>query len=64
MYCSNAQTTRKSIDPPSNRRHSPDHILDDDILLNIFYLYQLELRNEEKYYEDGLIGRWWDLDRW
>jgi F-box-like len=55
--------TCELIGPNSNRRHSPIHILNDDVLLNIFYLYRLEVPH--KY--NGECGpifashnqRWW-----
>jgi hypothetical protein len=37
------------IEPISNRRHSPIFILNNDVLLNVFHLYQLDVQDE---YED------------
>jgi hypothetical protein len=55
--------TRKSIELTRNRRHSPIHTLNDDILLNIFYLYQLVIKDEETLF--GIFfGRRWDRERW
>jgi hypothetical protein len=56
--------TCKLIGLNSNRRHSPIHILNDDVLLHIFYLYRLAEPDE---YDDStgahLVAwyrqRWW-----
>jgi F-box-like len=47
----------------SNRRHSPIHILNDDVLLNIFHLYRLAEPDE---YEDenGVFNVEWYRQRW
>ncbi|KAI0249391.1 hypothetical protein BJV78DRAFT_1155864 [Lactifluus subvellereus] len=42
--------------------HSPFHILNDDVLLNIFHLYQLEISDE--YDEDGDPNFYWSGQRW
>jgi hypothetical protein len=57
--------TRKSIEPSgtSNRRHSHIHILNNDILLNIFDLYRLNIENGEYLY-GAMIIRSWDRQRW
>jgi hypothetical protein len=50
-----------SIEPISSRRHSPICILNDDVLLNIFHLYQLDVQDEyEGYPMSSWRGqRWW-----
>ena len=49
--------THESIEPASNRLHSPIHTLNDDALLNIFYLYRLDIPDEYDV-DDILIGSW------
>ena len=43
------------------------HVLDDDSLLNIFYIYRPFLSGEDDYHDDdrlfGGLGRW-DRGRW
>jgi hypothetical protein len=49
------------IEPISNRRHSP--ILNDDVLLNIFHLYRLDVQEYEHRDEEWTFNlkrqRWW-----
>jgi hypothetical protein len=57
--------THKSIEPTSNERHSPIHILNDDILLNIFYLYRLVIKDKDSYEDIYLSNpRTWVHERW
>jgi hypothetical protein len=53
----------QSIETTSNGPHSPIYILNDDALLNIFYLYQLDVQDE---YEDrdGVHQVSWLCHRW
>jgi hypothetical protein len=51
-----------SIEPISNRRHSPICILNDDVLFNIFHLYQLDIQDENVNWDDDLSS--WGLQRW
>jgi hypothetical protein len=53
----------KSIEPTSNSPHSPIYALNDDALLNIFYLYRPAILDE---YEDenGDLTLDWDHQRW
>jgi hypothetical protein len=44
-----------------NRRHSPIHILNDDVLLNIFDLYRLA---ELVQYEENMLNVKWHRQRW
>jgi hypothetical protein len=53
--------TLDSIEPTSNTLRSPIHILNNDILLNIFYLYRLDIRDEE---DSENIRFRWDRQRW
>jgi hypothetical protein len=55
--------TRESIDLTSNRPRPPIYSLNDDILLNIFYLHRLHIGDEEAT-EDVLTIRRWDRQRW
>jgi hypothetical protein len=55
-------STRKPIGPTSTRPHLPIYIFNDDVLLNILYLYQLHIRDEED--GDGVFERRWDRQRW
>jgi hypothetical protein len=54
---------RESIEPTRNRPHSPIYTLNDDVLLNLFYLYQLNSADD---FEDE-DGDWiveWNHQRW
>jgi hypothetical protein len=54
-----------SIEPISNRRHSPIRILNDDVLLSIFHLYQLDVQDEDELEaEDGQRTLYWECQRW
>ena len=55
-------STHESIEPASNGPHSPIHTLNDDALLNIFYLYRLDIPGE--YDEDGELNDDWSGQRW
>jgi hypothetical protein len=63
LYSLVCSQPRELIGLNSNRRHSPIHILKDDVLLNIFHLYRLA---EPVEYEDenGLSTFKWDRQRW
>ncbi|KAH9976440.1 hypothetical protein BGW80DRAFT_1558858, partial [Lactifluus volemus] len=55
------QVTFDSIELTSNTMRSPIHILNDDVLLNIFHLIQLDIRDEE----DSETFRFrWERQRW
>jgi hypothetical protein len=54
---------RGSIEPTSKRRHSPIYILNNDALLNIFYLYCLHVQDEYEG-EDGIRKLSWKRQRW
>ena len=43
-------------------RHSPISTLDDDVFLNIFYLYRLDIGDEGD--DEGIFVRRWDRQRW
>jgi hypothetical protein len=51
------------IELTSNRQHSPIYTLNDDVLLNIFYLYRLHIMDEE-HNKDGFLIRNWHHQRW
>jgi hypothetical protein len=57
--------TRESIEPTANRMHSPISILNDDVLLNIFYLFRLDVvpvyeeSEPSNVVNDWLCLRWW-----
>jgi hypothetical protein len=60
---SSCSQTWELIGLNSDSRHSPIHILNDDVLLNIFHLYRLAEPDE---YQDGIVTviawrrqRWW-----
>jgi hypothetical protein len=53
--------TCKLVGLNSNRRHSPIHILNDDVLLNIFHLYRLAAPGE---YGAGNLKSIWPRQRW
>jgi hypothetical protein len=54
--------TCKFIGCNSNRRHSPIHVLNDDVLLNIFHLYRLADPDE---YDNGVMTLYcWHRQRW
>ena len=55
-------STRESKEPTSNGRHSPIHTLNDDVLLNIFYLYRLDVLDEHD--ENGYLKAHWNGQRW
>ena len=55
-------STRESKEPASNEPRSSIHTLNDDVLLNIFYLYRLDVPDE--YDEDGLLNVHWGGQRW
>jgi hypothetical protein len=55
--------TRKSIEHSSNTAHSTICILNDDALLNIFYIYQLHICDEQDN-EDVFSARKWDPRWW
>ena len=47
----------------TSNKHSPIYSLNDDVLLNIFYLYRLDIRDEEQ--APGIIiARRWEHQRW
>lgn len=46
------------ISPPDNRSYTPIHTLNDDALLNIFYIYQL-IYGDISLYPDWDNARWW-----
>jgi hypothetical protein len=50
------------IEPTSERLYSPIHILNDDVLLNIFYLFQLDIRDEEG--DQIQSTHYWARQRW
>jgi hypothetical protein len=50
-----------SIEPISNRQHSPIRILNNDVLLNIFHLYQL---GEYEVQDDNDLESGWGRQRW
>jgi hypothetical protein len=52
-----------SIEPISNRRHSPICILNDDVLLHIFYLFHLHVPDEYEHW-DILRMLAWEHQRW
>jgi hypothetical protein len=55
--------THESIEPTNNKPHSPIYTLNDDVLLNIFYLYRLHVTDEED--DEGVFfERMWDRQRW
>jgi hypothetical protein len=56
--------THKSSDPTSNAQPSPISILNDDVLLHIFYLYRPLIGDEENDSEDIPFVRRWDRQRW
>jgi hypothetical protein len=47
----------------SDRPHSPIYILNDDVLVNVFYLYQLHVQDEYAD-KDGLRMLDWERQRW
>jgi hypothetical protein len=49
--------------PTSSKPHSPIYTLDDDVLLEIFKLYRLDIRDEDED-ENIRIVRRWDRQRW
>ena len=56
-------TTLKLIESPNNSLCSPIYTLNDDVLLNIFYLYRLHIRDEESG-QAHLIIYYWKRQRW
>jgi hypothetical protein len=54
--------SRRAQEATSNRSHSI-HILNNDALLNIFYLYRLDIPDEEDD-DDGTTTTYWDRERW
>jgi hypothetical protein len=54
---------RGSIEPTSDRLHSPIYILNDDALLHIFHLYQLHIGEEYENADVGLVIDW-ERQRW
>jgi hypothetical protein len=46
------------IEPTSDRRYPPICILNDDALLNIFYLYQLDIKDEYDDSDGSQAGQW------
>jgi hypothetical protein len=56
-------TTLESIEPPNNSLHSPIYTLNDDVLLNIFYLYRLHISDEETD-QAYLVNYKWERQRW
>jgi hypothetical protein len=54
--------THESIEPTSKRRHSSIHTLNDDVLLNIFYLFRLDIQDEE-WHQMNFVPHW-DRQRW
>ncbi|KAI0255458.1 hypothetical protein BJV78DRAFT_674476 [Lactifluus subvellereus] len=52
----------ESIEPTAKIPHLPIHTLNNDVLLNIFYLYRLGVPDE--YNEDGNINANWGDQRW
>jgi hypothetical protein len=57
--------TREPIERTSDRPHwyPPIDSLNDDVLLNVFYIFGLDIRDEEKN-QDGLVFFHWDRQRW
>jgi hypothetical protein len=55
--------TLRPIELTSKRRHSPIHILNNDALLHIFYLYSLHVQDEYQN-EHGLRRFSWERQRW
>ncbi|KAI0247551.1 hypothetical protein BJV78DRAFT_909918 [Lactifluus subvellereus] len=53
---------QRAPEPTRKIPHSPIHSLNDDVLLNIFHLYQLDVSNV--YDEDGDPNFEWDYQRW
>jgi hypothetical protein len=54
------------VHSPSSRGHKPHtpiHSLNDDVLINIFYLYRLDVQDEEED-ENGKLKVHWDRQRW
>jgi hypothetical protein len=53
-----------SIESTSQRRHSPIHTLNDDVLLNIFYLIQLDIQDQVAIHSIGSNWEWGRRRRW
>jgi hypothetical protein len=51
-----------ALEHTSNIPNPPICTLNDDILLHVFHLYQLDIRDEDN--DDGLLSRNWGRERW
>jgi hypothetical protein len=61
-----AQISTSLIRSPSSRGHEPHtpiHTLNDDVLMNVFYLYLLDVQDEDED-ENGKLKVHWDRQRW
>jgi hypothetical protein len=56
--------TRKSIERTCNRRHSPIPTLNDDILLNIFYLYRFVIKGDATLFLESFMKWRCNCERW
>jgi hypothetical protein len=46
------------MEPINNRRHSPVFILNNDVLLNVFHLYQLDTQDKDRDPNGHSVGHW------
>jgi hypothetical protein len=57
-------STHESIESTSQRRHSPIHTFNDDVLLNIFYLIRLDIQDQVAIHSIGSNWQWGRRRRW